>query len=129
MVYENLREIYLSVLRVRELQPNSINTYMIIFDSYVRYCGYLKKKPEDVSREEILFYLSKIKSESTRRQAKGVLINLYEFVLLQGFKMMGIPNPKRHYEVPDYFSLYELDLIFNHIKNEPTTNNIRKTKY
>ena len=112
-----LRERYISILQIRGLQPNSISTYSTIFDSFIRYCEYVKTAPEDISTDQIIYYLSQIKSESTRRQAKGTLTNLYDFVLRQGFKVMGIPNPRRHHHVVDYLSLYELNLIFDFVKN------------
>ena len=112
-----LREKYQAILIIRELQPNSIKTYMAIFDSFIRYCESIKTSPKNIQREHLLFYLSQIKSESTRIQANGMLQNLYNFVLEQGFKANGIPNPKRHHHVVDYLSLYELNLIFNHVKN------------
>ena len=112
-----LREQYLAILQIRELMPNTIETYMSLFDSFMRHCESINTKPENVLPEQIIFYLSQIKSESTRMQAKGTLTNLYTFVLHQAFKTMGIPNPKRHYHAVDYLSLTELNSIFNQVKN------------
>lgn len=117
MTEKELKDNFLAVIKVRELQPNTIGQYTYLFNSFLWYCKNNNINPEEITREQILFYLSGIKSESTRRQMKGTIGNFCEFVLMKGFLMYGIPNPSRHYDVPDYFSTYELDQIFNSIKN------------
>ena len=113
-----LRETFKSVLEIGELQTSSIGIYLSIFDSYMRYCDVIKTEPKDISRDQILFYLSKIKGESLRGQAKGVLKHLYKFCLLQPDKIKGLPKIKRHSRVVEYLSLQEVSAILNHPKNK-----------
>lgn len=113
-----LRKSFKSVLKIGELQPISISIYLSIFDSYVRYCNTLNLEPKDISRDQVLFYLSKIKGESLRGQAKGVIKHLYKFCLLQPDKIVGLPKIKRHSKVVEYLSLQETSALLNHPKNK-----------
>jgi site-specific recombinase XerD len=111
------KEKFLSVLSVRDLQPNTVNTYTTIFDSFMRYCISLKLIPEDVSREQLIFYVSKINSDSMKCQAIGMLHNFYEFALMQGVKLYNFPYPHKKRELPDYLTPQELKLLFDNVSN------------
>jgi len=77
----------------------------------------IKIEIKDISTEQIVYYLSLIKSDSARRQAIGTLINVYDYYGM-GFKLRTIPYPKKHRELPDYLTPIELNNIFASVKNK-----------
>lgn len=103
-------------IKTRGLQPNTIETYISCLRVFLNYCTENGVLPEDVSDDCLLEYVSNIKSESTRIQAKGMLFNLYASIGIP-YKTAHLPHIKRHRSLPSYLTVSQVHSLFNCVKN------------
>ena len=109
---------FTEVLIIRNLQPNSINTYVSIFRSFMGFCEKNNYNPKEIELPELNSFISLINSSSLMRQKIGVLKTLYDFVFNQGYKTYYLPYPKKKFTLPEYLTPYELSRVFDQIKNK-----------
>ena len=113
-----LRERFIDVMNIRQLQPNSIRTYLCILDNFEKWIEDNSIKLEEATQYQLKNYIASTDSASLIRQRIGVIKNIYEFCLGQGFKTYGLPYPRRKKILPQYFTIYELNQIFSKVKNK-----------
>lgn len=106
---------FTQVLVVRQLCFSTIENYLYHLNSFLDWCK--NRLPENISHSELIEFLASNPQYSTVKQRRGMLTNLYEYVLAQGFKLFGLPFPKVPEKLPDYFTLHELQRIFNSVTN------------
>lgn len=113
-----LREKLIDVFTIRQLQPNSINTYLSIFDNFESWLKKSNLPAEEATHDQLQAYIACVNSPSLIRQKIGVIKNVYEFCLGQGYKTYGFPYPRRKKLIPEYFTPFELTRIFDQIRNK-----------
>lgn len=106
------------VLRIKGLQPTTASNYNSHLNNFLNWCEQINKPPEECENNNLIEYLSLEPSYYTVKQRRGMLTNLYEFVLHQGYKLYGLPFPKQPKHIPDYFTPEELYRIFSLVKNQ-----------
>lgn len=106
------------VIIIRNLQPNSIGTYISIFRTFMRFCQENDYNPKEIELPQLNSFIALTNSESLIRQKIGVLKTLYEFVFNQGYKTYYLPYPKKKFVLPEYLTPYELSQVFQQIKNK-----------
>lgn len=113
---EYLRE-YKKVLMIRNLQPNTIDTYMGCLKVFLFWCEEADIFPPQITKEQLRGFLCSLSSNSYLKQQRGTIDNFYKYILEMPYILNGMPYPKKDHHLPDYFTPYELSLIFNSIKN------------
>lgn len=113
-----LKQRFIDVLVIRQLQQNSVQTYLSIFDTFERWLATNNLKAENATHDQLKRFIASSNSASVIRQRIGVLKNLYEFCLNQGYKTYGFPYPKKKKLIPEYLTPYELSKVFAQIKNK-----------
>lgn len=113
----NLRNRFIDILTIRQLQLNSIKTYLSIFDGFEKWLRENNLEAEHITHEQLVSFIAFPNSSSLIRQKIGVIKNLYEFCLGQGYKTYGFPYPRKKKLLPEYFTPYELSRVFNSIEN------------
>lgn len=106
------------VLLIRNLQPNSIGTYISIFRSFMQFCETNDYNPMEIELPELNSFVSSSASSALMRQRIGVIKTLYEFVFNQGYKTFYMPYPKKKFHLPDYLTPFELNEVFILITNK-----------
>lgn len=114
---KTLRDRLIDVFTIRQLQPNSINTYLSIFGNFEWWLKKNNLEAEHVTHDQLQTYIGCVNSPSLIRQKIGVIKNVYEFCLGQGYKTYGFPYPRKKRLIPEYFTPYELDTLFSKIRN------------
>src|SRR3990167_7667092 len=94
-----MRILFAEILEVRELQPNSKNTYFGCYDSFDKYCKSIGESVETINRNKIISYLAGIKSESTKIQAISVIKMIYRYCIHKPEKIANLPKVKKHFHV------------------------------
>lgn len=89
--------------------------YCGLLDKYIGFCYHEGQLPEDMPHEGLVAFMSEATSPSSAKQRKAMLVNLYEFVLMQGFKLYGLPNPIQRIKVPESLSPQEIQRLFDAI--------------
>lgn len=116
------REYYLSkfktMLMIRRLQPNTIETYMACLAVFLEWCFSNQVIPEDVCDDALAQWLAETKSESLLRQRIGTIQNFYTHCLGIPYKLAHIPYPKKHDYKPDILTRIEVETIVSAIKNK-----------
>lgn len=114
----DLRNRFIDVLTIRQLQPNSIKTYLSIYDNFDWWLKNNKLTAEVATHDQLQQYIACVNSPSLIRQKIGVIKNLYEFCLGQGYKTYGFPYPRKKKILPEYFTPFELTRVFAQIRNK-----------
>src|SRR3989304_4460803 len=78
--------------------------YMSLLWRYEGFCYSEGLLPEEMPHEGLLQFQSEATSASGAKQRKAFLTNFYEFVLGQGYKLRGLPNPIQRVNVPESLS-------------------------
>jgi len=94
-------EIFDANLTAKNYSQRTIEQYSSIIK---RFISYHKKSPENITSDEIVVYLSDLKSSSSKRQHVGALRNFYTHVVGQPNKFKKIPYPKKHKKLPQIMS-------------------------
>lgn len=97
--------------------------YCGLLDKYLGFCYHEGQLPEDMPHEGLVAFMAQATSASSAKQRKAMLVNLYEFVLMQGFKLYGLPNPVQRVKVPESLSPQEIQRLFDAV---PKTREGRK---
>ena len=114
---DTLRNRFIDVLTIRQLQDNSIKTYLNIFDNFERWLWQNNLIAEHTTHDQLQKYIGCVNSPSLIRQKIGVVKNVYEFCLGQGYKTLGFPYPRKKKVIPEYLTPYQLSEVFSKIKN------------
>lgn len=123
-----MRKIFEEILNIRELQDNSKKTYMSCFYLFERYCNSIGKSIESVDRNNILTYISSIKSESTRIQAISVIKIIYMYCVYKPDNISNLPKVKKHFHVVEYLTTKQVNDIIN-ITTNPKHKLMLKMQY
>lgn len=107
-----------TMLRIRRLQPSTIETYVGCLAVYLEWCFSNQVIPEDVCDDALAQWLADTKSESLLRQRIGTIQNFYTHCLGIPYKLAHIPYPKRHDYKPDVLTRFEVEAIIGAIKNK-----------
>jgi len=105
---------YVDYLRLSNKAKKTIQIYKTIVESYLKYCNH---DPSAVSKKDIIKFILFKEGTRTREQCKGALSHLYKGVLNEGYKMKGIPNPKREQYIPNILTQEEASRLTNNIAN------------
>ncbi len=91
----------------------TLQEYMGLYHRYSGFCYHEGICVEDMPHEGLVKFIAEAMSPSSGKQRKAMLVNLYEFVLGQGFKLYGLPNPIQRIKVPESLSPDEIKRIFD----------------
>lgn len=94
-------EIFNASLRAKNYSERTIEQYSSIIQKFI---NHHKKSPENITADEIIVWLSKLKSSSSKRQYVGALRNFYKHVVNQPNKFKKVPYPKKEQKVPQVLS-------------------------
>lgn len=108
---------YTKILRIKKLGINTQVTYLKCLDVFLSYCESNDIFPPEITKPQLRDFLSGIKSNSYLKQQRGTIDNFYRYVLSIPYVMADMPFPKKQKSLPDYFSIHELQAIFNSVKN------------
>lgn len=108
---------YKKVLKIKNLLPNTINTYIGCLVVFLDWCELRDIYPPEITKEQLRDFLSQFKSYSYLKQQRGTIDNFYKYVLEIPYILTGMPFPKKHKSLPEYFTVYEVDAIFKAVKN------------
>jgi len=128
MTLEEYVSEYKKVLTIKRLATNTIETYTSCLKMFLYWCAEVDVYPPNLTKNQLVDYLSHTESSSLLRQQIGTIGNFYEFVIGIPHITAGIPYPKKRNGLPDYFTPYELIQIFDSIKN-PKQKLILKIQY
>lgn len=117
MTKEKYIEEYKKVLTIKRVATNTAITYLSCLKSFLYWCEEADIFPPNLTKSQLLDYLSKIKSYSLLKQARGTIDNFYKHVLGIPYICAGIPYPRRSHSLPEYLTVYELNQVFNAVKN------------
>lgn len=107
----------LNVLRARRLCQSTIDGYKTLLRQYLGWCYSNGIYTEDMPHEGLVQFMAEAKSESSSGVRRALLVNLYEFVLGQGFKLYNLPYAKVRVKIPESLSPNEIIAIFNSISH------------
>ena len=107
----------MNVLMARKLCPETDKVYKIRLSEYLGFCYSSGILPEDMPHEGLVEYLANGGSIGACGQRRALLVNLYEFVLSQGFKLLALPYAKKRITVPESLSPEQIQQIFNAVPN------------
>lgn len=105
-----------NVLRARRLCISTVETYRWKLHEYLGFCYHEGLLPEEMPHEGLVQFMAE-GSEGSQRQRRALLVNLYEFVLGQGYKLLNLPYAKKRVTVPESLSPSQIQAIFNAVKN------------
>lgn len=94
-------EIFNANLKTKNYSQRTIEQYSSIIQKFI---SHYKKSPENITSDEIVLYLSDLKSSSSKRQHVGALRNFYTHVIGQPNKFARIPYPKKEKKLPQIMS-------------------------
>lgn len=104
-------------IMARRLCTATHAVYMAQVDIFLSWCASNGVFPEDVESAGLVQYLALEGSISACGQRRAMLVNLYEFVLGQGYKLQGLPYAKKRVKVPESLSPEQIQAIFNATPN------------
>lgn len=107
-------EIFNASLRAKNYSERTIEQYSSIIQKFIKHH---KKAPENITSDEIIVWLSTLKSSSSKRQYVGALRNFYVHVIGQPNKFKRIPYPKKEQKVPQVISQETIVERINLISN------------
>lgn len=111
-------EEYRKVLIMRRLAPNTVGAYSSCLGVYLSWCGLKDIFPPQIEKPQLREFLSNQEwSTSYLKQMRGTVDNFYTHVLGIPYIMQGMPYPKATRSLPEYFTPYELNALFNAVKN------------
>jgi site-specific recombinase XerD len=90
-------ELFNANLKAKNYSERTISMYSCVIKKFIKTHG---KSPENITSDEIVIYISKLKSSSAKRQAVGALRNFYTHVVGQSNKFKKIPYPKKDKKLP-----------------------------
>ncbi len=99
-------------IMARRLCTETYNVYMGKLDQFLLWCTNNGVLPEDVEHAGLVEFLAQEGSISACGQRRAMLVNLYEFVLGQGYKLLGLPYAKKRVKVPESLSPEQIQAIF-----------------
>lgn len=94
-------EIFNASLRAKNYSDRTIEQYSSIIKKFI---SHHKKSPENITSDEIVIWLSRLKSSSSKRQYVGALRNFYKHVIGQPQKFNRVPYPKKEKKIPQVIS-------------------------
>jgi len=94
-------EIFNASLRAKNYSERTIEQYSSIIQKFI---NHHKKSPENITADQIIVWLSSLKSSSSKRQYVGALRNFYKHVVGQPNKFKKVPYPKKDQKVPQVLS-------------------------
>lgn len=100
-------------MRAKQLCFQTKEEYLSLLRKYLGFCYHEGLFPEDMPHEGLVAFMAEASCASSGKQRKAMLTNLYEFVLGQGFKLYGLPNPKQRIKVPESLSPDQIRRIFD----------------
>ncbi len=109
---------YKKLLTIKRFQPNTISTYLSCLRMFLNWCEEADIFPPNLTKSQLVDYLSNTESSSLLRQQIGTIGNFYDWVIGVPCICAGIPYPKKHTKLPDYFTPHELIRIFEAVKND-----------
>jgi len=107
-------ELFVSGLSVKNYSKSTIDQYNSILKKFLRF---FRKSPNRISSDEIVLWLSKLKSSSAKRQAVGAIRNYYTHVVGQPNKFKRVPYPKKERILPQIFSQQVVIKRIGRVKN------------
>ena len=93
--------------------PETVEKYKSLLRKYEGFCYHEGVDVEEMPHEGLMQFMAESKSESEAKQRKAMLCILYEFILGQGFKLYGLPNPIQRVKVPESLSPEEIQRLFD----------------
>lgn len=108
---------YRQVLKLRNLRPNTQQTYLDLIQVFLSWCERADVFPPDITKQQKLDFFCTIKSPSTFRQMRGTIGNFYEYVIGIPYILVGIPFAKKVKILPEYLTVHEIDQVFKATKN------------
>jgi len=118
MTLDEYIESYKKTLIIKRFQPNTIETYLSCLKSFLYWCQNADIFPPEITKDQLLDYLSKTKSTALLRQQIGTIGNFYKYVIGIPYICAGIPYPRKNQHLPDYFTPNELIRVFEAVKND-----------
>ena len=94
-------ELFNANLRAKNYSERTVAMYSCVIKKFIKAHG---KSPENITSDEIVIYVSRLKSSSAKRQAVGALRNFYTHVVGQPNKFKKIPYPKKDKKLPQIMS-------------------------
>lgn len=94
-------EIFNASLRAKNYSDRTIEQYSSIIKKFI---AHHKKSPGNITSDEIVIWLSRLKSSSSKRQYVGALRNFYKYVIGQPQKFKRVPYPKKEKKIPQVMS-------------------------
>lgn len=107
-------ELFNAALKAKNYSARTIEQYSSIIQKFI---SHHKKSPENITSNEIIIWLSSLKSSSSKRQYVGALRNFYKHIVGQPNKFARIPYPKKETKVPQILSQETVAERINGIKN------------
>mgnify|MGYP006052144229 FL=1 len=107
-----------NLMRIKRFQPNTIDTYTSCIKMFLNWCEEADIFPPNLTKSQLVDYLSHTESGSLLRQQIGTIGNFYAWVIGVPYICAGIPYPQKRTKLPDYFTPYELIKIFESVKNK-----------
>jgi len=107
-------EMFNANLKAKNYSERTIEQYSSIINKFI---GHYKKSPENITSDEIVFYVSEMNSSSAKRQTVGALRNFYTHVIGQPNKFKRIPYPRKEKKVPQVMSQETVISRINQILN------------
>jgi len=101
MITLTKHEIFNANLKAKNYSQRTIEQYCSII---IKFISHYKKSPENITADEIVVYLSRLNSSSSKRQHVGALRNFYTHVVGQPNKFARIPYPKKDKKLPQIMS-------------------------
>lgn len=94
-------EIFNASLMAKNYSDRTIEQYSSIIKKFI---AHHKKSPVNITSDEIVIWLSRLKSSSSKRQYVGALRNFYKYVIGQPQKFKRVPYPKKEKKIPQVMS-------------------------
>lgn len=105
-------------MKLRGFTFSTQNTYGSIFDKFIWLCYNNNIEPSSATDDFIIDFILSTNSIDSIRQRHGVIRNFFDWMLNDKNRLKFIPYPNKIQRIPNYFTLYELDLLINAIENK-----------
>jgi site-specific recombinase XerD len=119
---------YEKVLLIRRYSIRTNETYLSCLRGFLNWCEQKDVFPPEITKPQLTDYLATTKSASLLRQQIGTISSFYKYVIGIPYICAGIPYPKKHQTLPEFFTPNELLSVFNAIIN-PKQRLILKIQY
>ena len=111
-VYKKCPEEYINSLKIRRYSPNTIKSYVSLFEEFINF--YYYKKPIEITEKEIIAYIRYLVverqvSRSTQNQAINAIKYYYEKVLGEARKFYFVERPKKEKVLPTVLNKKEIE--------------------